>query len=171
MASRYVMALDVGGGGGRCLVVDVDSGARATGARAWTHPVAPGTGGWGLDLDTERVWERIGEAAREALARSGAAADQVEGVAVTSMRHGTVLLGRDDRVLWAVPNRDARAASEGMELASTHGGVLLGRTGHWPSPIAQAARLRWLMANQPALLERTRAVLSVSDWLAWRLSG
>ena len=171
MASRYLMGLDVGGGSGRCLLVDVDTGAIAFGARDWVHPVAPGTGGWGLDLETETVWERIGQAAREALARAGAAADQVEGVAVTSMRHGTVLVGADDQVLWAVPNRDARAASEGMELASTHGGVLLSRTGHWPSPIAQAARLRWLATNEPALLERARTVLSVSDWLAWRLSG
>ncbi len=171
MASRYLMGLDVGGGSGRCLLVDVDTGAMAFGVRSWSHPVAPGTGGWGLDLDTDTIWERIGEAARQALARAGVAADQVEGLAVTSMRHGTVLVGADDDVLWAVPNRDARAAAEALELASTHGGVLLSRTGHWPSPIAQAARLRWLITHHPALLERTRVVLSVSDWLAWRLSG
>ena len=171
MATRYLMGLDVGGGGGRCLLVDVDSGALAFGARGWTHPVAPDTGGWGLDLDTATIWERIGEAALLAITRSGASADQVVGVAVTSMRHGTVLLGHDDQILWAVPNRDARAAGEAMELASTHGGVLLGRTGHWPSPIAQAARLRWLVAHEPRRLEQTRAVLSVSDWLTWRLSG
>ncbi len=171
MASRYLMGLDAGGGGGRCLLVDVDTGAMAFGARGWSHPVAPETGGWGLDLDTGAIWESIGQVARQALARSGAAADQVVGLAVTSMRHGTVLLGRDDQVLWAVPNRDARAAGEAMELASTHGRVLLGRTGHWPSPIAQAARLRWLAAHEPRRLEQTRAVLSVSDWLTWRLSG
>ncbi len=171
MASRYLMGLDVGGGSGRCLVVDVDTGAMAFGARGWTHPVVPGTGSWGLDLDTDTIWALVGEAAREALTRSGATADQVEGVAVTSMRHGTVLLGTNDQVLWAVPNRDARSAGEGMELASTHGGVLLSRTGHWPSPISQAARLRWLMAHRPELLEQARSVLSVSDWLAWRLCG
>ncbi|MDP7115247.1 MAG: hypothetical protein QGH45_24945, partial [Myxococcota bacterium] len=90
MASRYLMGLDAGGGGGRCLLVDVDTGAMAFGARGWSHPVAPETGGWGLDLDTGAIWESIGQVARQALARSGAAADQVVGLAVTSMRHGTV---------------------------------------------------------------------------------
>ena len=41
------MGLDAGGGGGRCLLVDLASGVITTASRVWTHPPAPGTGGLG----------------------------------------------------------------------------------------------------------------------------
>jgi autoinducer 2 (AI-2) kinase len=170
MAGRFVCALDAGGGGAGALLLDLDSGATWTAHRRWRHPVAPGTDGWGFDFDWRLAWRSFGAAMREVLVASETRPGEVIAVAATGMRHGMVLVGPEGE-LWAATNKDARAASEATELAAQMGPALYEATGHWPAPMLPLARLRHLAANEPALLGEARAVLSVSDWLSWRLSG
>ncbi|MCS7179716.1 MAG: FGGY family carbohydrate kinase, partial [Anaerolineae bacterium] len=73
-------------------------------------------------------------------------------------------------VLFAVPNRDARAAAEGSEMAAGPGARVCGRTGCWPAPVFMAPRLVWLARHHPQWLEGAVA-LTVGDWVAWRLCG
>lgn len=171
MNPSYLMALDAGGSGGHCLLVDVAGGAFTRIFRPWSHSAAPETGGLGTDLDLDLIWATLAEAARAALAKAGATPDQVLGVAATSMRHTTVVLDEDDNALLATPNRDARAAGEAFQLASEHGSALYARTGQWPSPLATVARLRWLATTDPDAWARATMVLTLSDWIAYRLCG
>lgn len=166
----YLVGLDAGGGGGRALVLSLADGAVTSAYRSWQHKPAPGTSGLGFDLDTEAVFESLAEACREALGRAGAEADQVIGVSATSMREGMVLLSGDEIVL-ATPNRDARALSEGFGLAESHGERIYQISGRWPLPVFPAARLLWLKSHASEALARADSLLSISDWLLWRLSG
>jgi sugar (pentulose or hexulose) kinase len=163
----YLLGLDAGSGSVRALLVDVESGRTTVAVRRWEHPPAPD--GWGYDFDTNRNWGLLAEAVREALGRSGAAPTDVAGIAAASMRHSLVLV-REGKVLFAVPNKDARAAAEGMEMAAREGDALAARTGRWPSPIFTAPRLAWLAAHHPEWLEGAVA-LSLSDWVTFRLCG
>ncbi|MFN3761900.1 MAG: FGGY family carbohydrate kinase [Anaerolineae bacterium] len=165
---RYLLGLDAGSGSVRALLVDVESGRTTVAVRRWEHPPAA-EGGWAYDLDTDRNWALLAEAVREALARAGAAPADVAGIAAASMRHSLVLV-REGRVLFAVPNRDARAAAEGMEMAARWGDTLYNRTGGWPAPVFMAPRLAWLARNHPRWLEGAVA-LTVGDWVAFRLCG
>ncbi len=108
------MGLDVGGSGGRCLLVDVESGEVVTALRGWEHRVVPGTAGLGFDLDLESLWARLGEASREALERAGARPEQVLGMAVTSMRFALVVVDRAGRAVFGAPNRDGRAGLQAL---------------------------------------------------------
>ena len=171
MGPSYLMGLDAGGGSGRCLLVELDTGAVTTAVRRWTHRPAPGIGGWGFDLELERCWSLLAEAAREAMARARAQPDQVVAVAATSMRHALVLLDQDGCPILAIPSRDGRATAEGLQLAQNHGDEVYRRTGHWPSPIFAAARLRWLGGQSPESLARSRHLLSLDEWLAYRMCG
>lgn len=171
MNRRWLMGLDAGGGSGRCLLLDADGGEVIVTARPWQHPAVPGSGGLGFALDLGDLWGRLGAAAREALARAEAAPADVLGVAATSMRFAAVLLDADGEALYAGPNKDARASLDGLALAAEHGEALLPRTGHWPSPVFPAARLRWIQKSQPALLARADTLLALSDWVAWKLCG
>ena len=163
----YLLGLDAGSGSVRALLVDVESGRTTVAVRRWEHSPAPD--GWGYDFDTDHNWGLLAEAVREALGRSGAAPTDVVGIAAASMRHSLVLV-REGRALFAVPNKDARAAAEGMEMAAREGDALAARTGRWPSPIFTAPRLAWLAAHHPEWLEGAVA-LSLSDWVAFRLCG
>ena len=63
--SHWLLGLDVGGGGGRALLCRPETGEIFSARRAWRHPVAPGTGGIGVDLDLETMFERLGQVSRE----------------------------------------------------------------------------------------------------------
>ncbi|MBU1671787.1 MAG: hypothetical protein KJ993_11900 [Actinobacteria bacterium] len=170
MPADYLMALDAGSGSGRCLLVDVGSGKTWTALRRWTHPPASGTGGLGYDLDLENIRRKLGEASREVLAVSGARPDDVLGIAVTSMRHSTVLLGPDSSVVFATPNQDARAVGEALGWAAGQGEEVYTLGGHWPGPLFTGSRLLWLGEREPDALHGVK-VLSLSDWIACSLGA
>ena len=171
MKTQYLMAIDVGGGSGRCLLLDPETGSIKTARRSWTHPVAPGTSGLGYNLDTADILKKIGEASREVLGAAGADPKQISGIAVSSMRNTIVVLDHQRNVLLATPNRDARALGEGMILGMERGPEVHALTGHWPTPLFLGARLLWMKINAPELLARATVAMSVSDWLAFILSG
>ena len=166
--TQYLMGLDLGGKKGRCLLLDVESGAAVSTCRPWQHRM---TAGFGYDLDTVEVWRLFGEAAREAMAKVGARPPDILAVSTTGMRHGSVVVDARGEVLLATPTRDARGAVHGLELAAERGREFHERTGHFPAPLFAASRLLWMADSAPELLGRAHAVLGLSDWLAYRLSG
>jgi len=171
VSQGFLIGLDAGGGSGRCLVLDVGTGAVTTAVRPWTHPVAPGTSGLGRDLELETIWSLLADATRDAMASAGATAGQVLGIAATSMRFGLVVVGSGGSPLYAGPNSDARAAGEGLRLAADHGEQFLQRTGHWMNPVLGLPRLRFAAANLGNALPQSLAAFSLGDWVAWRLCG
>ena len=171
MTRRFLMGLDAGGGGGRALLVNADTGECWSAFRAWKHPSAPGTGGLGYDLDYADLRSRLADAAREVVARAAARPDEVAGIATTSMRFGMVVVDADGRPVYGGPNRDARAAGEGLTLAAQHGAALHALSGHWPVPILPCARLLWLKNQGGDVWARAHRYLALSDWAALELCG
>ncbi|MDD3718947.1 MAG: NAD(P)-dependent oxidoreductase [Actinomycetota bacterium] len=171
MGKSFLMAFDLGGGSGRCLLADVDTGTTFSAKRNWSHPVAPDTAGLGFDLDLGDMWNKLGEACRQVMLEAGAEAEDVRGVAACSMRNTTVLLDGDGNPLFAVPNQDARALGSALMLAGERGMEVYEAGGHWPSPLFTGARLLWLRDNAPQLLEQAARVASLSDWVGLRLGG
>ena len=171
MPARYLIGLDVGGSGGRCLIFDHHTRSVTTSLSPWTHPPDPEAGGWAFAFDTASVWRALGQTVRQALAQAGVAPGEVAGLAATSFRHGMVVIDRHGSVLLATPNKDARAADFGMDLAMERGPQIYQRTGHFPGAIFNSSRLAWLKARRPEVLAAAHAVLSVSDWIGYLLTG
>ena len=166
--AQYLMGLDLGGKTGRCLLLDVESGEAVSTCRPWHHRMTPE---FGYDLDIIEVWRLFGDAAREAMAKVGARPQDVLAVSTTGMRHGSVVVDARGEVLLATPTRDARGAMHGLQLAGERGREFHERTGHFPAPLFTASRLLWMADSVPELFGRAHAVLGLSDWLAYRLSG
>jgi autoinducer 2 (AI-2) kinase len=169
--SAYAIGLDLGGGGVRCLLLDLHSGATTCAS----EPLAPvprvGSSGLGFDLPLATATDALARVIRRGLEQAEAHASDVIGVACTSMRHSTVVVDTAGEPILSAPNCDARAAETGLRLAKQHGEALQQRTGHWPMSIFAAARLRWLVETQPQDIARAAHFLSLSDWMGFRLSG
>lgn len=171
MTCTRLMGFDLGGGSVRCLLLDVDSGDVTAASNAWRFPRASEAPGLGFSLDLDSMWQLIAQTSRECLALAGAKAEEVAGVGVSALRFGNVILDRMGSVKFAVPNRDARGAGEYLQLAASAGEEVLAETGLWPMPIHASARLKWLAQNNPAALSPDHRLLSVSDWMNYRLCG
>jgi len=167
-----VVSLDAGTGSGRCIVFDT-AGRRLAGAhepfayRIFADPDLPMVRG--VDLDAEAFWCVLARSTRAALAALPAEA-RVRGVIAASQREGCVFVDRDDTVLYAGPNLDARAVAQGMELQQVLSTDRLHEiTGHAPPYIFALARLLWFRCHHD--LGRVATLYMLNDWIAYRLSG
>ncbi|MCX7675879.1 MAG: FGGY-family carbohydrate kinase, partial [Alteraurantiacibacter sp.] len=171
MDRHMLMGIDLGGSGVRCLVVDPRAARCTVAHRPWHFVRSAQSSGLAYDIDLELAWQLVSEACREAVAAADATADRVAGVAVSAIRCGMVIIDRQGKAIFALPNRDARAMAEAAEIAAQWGETLLEETGTWPSSLHWPARLRWLQRNHPECLEAAGCILSLSDWLNFRLCG
>ncbi len=167
---RYLLAIDAGTGS--CRAVLFDERARQVGValREWAHRTPPGVPG-GQDFDVLAGWDLICACVRDVLTFAGVAAGEVAAVSTTSMREGIVVYDGEGREIWACPNVDSRATREAEDLVrSGEAERIYALSGDWVS-ITSPARLRWLAAHRPDVLERAAGVGLLSDWIVYRLSG
>ncbi len=171
MTKPWLLGIDLGGSGARCVLVDRSSGALVSASGTWEFTAAPGTFGTGYDIDLELVWRVVGQACRDALQAAQIEPAAVAAIAVSSIRFSTVVLDAAGESLLAVDNRDARAAGEYFEIAEKMGPALLQETGSWPLPLHASARLLWLRNQQPDTFSQVQTVFGLGEWLNYRLCG
>jgi autoinducer 2 (AI-2) kinase len=170
MGEKFLIGLDVGGGGGRCLIVDIESVGTTSAFRTWKFQKLPELP-TASEMDTGHAWRLLGECVRESLAASGAPPERVAGIAAAGMRHASAVLDAEGNEVLVTSNQDVRGLAETLDLAGKCGEELHRRTGHWPNPIQAAGRLRWMAHEDPEAWRRAATHLSLSDWLAHRLCG
>ncbi|GAB5451352.1 MAG: hypothetical protein Hals2KO_16800 [Halioglobus sp.] len=171
MNKPWMMGIDLGGSGVRCLLVNADNGRRVDAAHPWQFTQAPGTFGTGYDLDLDTLWNAVGAASRDALASGNIAADDVAALAVSAMRFSTVVLDKAGSALLATPNLDARAAGESFDIALKWGDELLPDNGSPALPLHTSARLLWMKNQAPDDFEAIATVYGFGEWLTEQLCG
>lgn len=170
MSRKLLMAIDLGGGGLRCLLLDPDTLESVICTRSWTPGPDPKTP-LGALLDPEVLWSVLADCAQDALRRAEAAPHDIAGIAATSFRHGSALVGSDGRTIALMTNRDARGTGSAIALARDRGEEIHAITGHWPNPIQPAARLLWLLREDANCFDSLGCHLSLNDWIGFRLTG
>lgn len=167
----YYLALDAGTSGGRAALFDRTGKPLAEASRAWSYHAPPDAAPWGRAFDADRFWSLLCQAAREAMDAADVAPAQIAAVATTGQRLATVFVDSAGHELYAAPNLDLRATFEGARLLNEKGLRIHAVTGHLPPFLFTSARWLWFATHHPEVCEQTRAVLTMNDWLAFRLSG
>jgi len=166
-----ILALDQGTTGSRALIIDQDGTVLGQAYREFPqHFPQPG---W-VEHDAEDLLGSTLDAAREALARSGA---RPAGIGITNQRETIVLWDRRTLrpVAPAIVWQDRRTADRCRELkAAGAEGLVRGTTGLLLDPYFSATKLEWLLRD-PELRRRAErgelAAGTVDSWLVARLSG
>ncbi len=171
MSDRYVLAIDAGSGGGRVLIIDLRGNLVSSASQDWSYDVSADAGPLGKEFDAERFWGIICQLIAEAIEKSAIAPIDIIAVSAASQRQGVVFLDEDGHELYAGPNTDLRGIVEGFSIDGEFGSEVYGITGHTPSLLFTPAKLRWFKTNRPNVYERIATVLSISDWIIYRLSG
>ena len=193
MSPNPVLVIDAGSSSIRCHLVDPPGEITHSVSRPWiytdepTHPSFPrtrepakrlaeqstpdaGTLDFTKNFDLEACWHSLCDAIIECVSDTER---RPSAVAITSQRQSLVFTdGRGDTI-YAGPNTDVRAVFQGaaLEFTEKHGRLLYDTTGHRPAFMMAAGKLAWLRDTQPSAYSRLTHVLTLADWLAYRLTG
>jgi sugar (pentulose or hexulose) kinase len=172
VASRkHVLAIDAGSSSCRALVFDVSGSLVSSAYRKWKYDVPPEVAPLGREFNPAVFWDAVCQVSRESIGKAGVRPSDIVAVSTASQRHGIVFLDKDGAELYGGPNTDLRALMEGFAIDAEHGGELRRITGHSPAFLFAPAKLRWFKANRPAVYERIATILTISNWILYRLSG
>ena len=171
MGASYLLALDAGSSGGRCLIVDERGRTAACTREPWRYRSDPEAGPQSREFSADDFWAILSTLVRRALVEAGLEPSRIAGVSATSQRQAIVFLDAQGREVYAGPNQDVRALSQGLALEAKHGERLYTSSGHWPAFLMAPARLLWFREQRPDLFEQVRTVLTLGDWVLYRLTG
>ena len=117
-------------------------------------------------------WENTRQAVREVVRLSKDSSREISAIGITYQMHGLVCLDKagnplGDSIIWC----DSRAVDTGKMLAEKLGTAycsqhLLNAPGNFT-----AAKLRWIMENEPAIYEKIHRFMLPGDYIGFRLTG
>jgi autoinducer 2 (AI-2) kinase len=172
LPDEYLLGIDFGTSGGKCLITDFKGNEKARTFKEWWYHAPEELKPYAREFNADEFWRFISDAVREALRKARVPTGKVVGVSSSSLRQGIVLLDADGKELYAGPNIDARGALAQDKITNTFGeSGMFDITGQGPMVICAPARLLWFKENKPEVYNKFRHMLMVNDWILYRLSG
>jgi xylulokinase len=170
MPAPVLIGIDIGTSAIKVIAFDRGGGtiAEASGGYAVSRPAADRS-----EADPEVVWARVGELCRACLVRARATGrGEVAAVGVSGLLGYLGLDAAGRPVTPAVLWNDRRGAVLCDELRSRlDARAVFEWAGRPLAPERTICLLLWWRRNQPRLFARMRWVVSVKDYVAWRLTG
>jgi sugar (pentulose or hexulose) kinase len=102
-----LVAIDAGTTGVRCMLVKPDSVPISISRRNWDY-ITPQDFEIAKEFNPDHFWHLICTVVKEAIRTSKVNPSDLEGVATTSQRHGSVFLDDVGKEVYAGPNIDSR---------------------------------------------------------------
>ena len=171
MSANYVLAIDAGTSGVHSLLTDIAGHLVSSCYHEWHYQSPEDTGPLGKEFSPVSFWGIICDSVKEVVSKAGIHTQEIAGVSATSQRQGAVFLDKDGGELYAGPNIDLRALIQGSTLDSKFGKEVYAITGHLPSFLFVPAKLKWFEANRPDIYGKIATILTISDWIIYRLCG
>ncbi len=168
MSEDLVLVHDLGTTGAKTALFSSDGHLRRQVLRPYDTVYGPG----GLvEQDAEHWWRAVQENTREIMAATSA--QRIRAVGLSGHMMGGVpvdarLVPLRPAMIWA----DTRARPQAERLAKALGvEAVLRLSGSRPNPSYLGPKLRWLLDNEPGLMERAYKMLHPKDFVAARLTG
>ncbi len=170
MTNAYLLGIDIGTSGLKCVLIDEAGQLRASAFREYT-PDLPRPG-WAEQVPD--VWLHAAiEAAREVVDTGGVDRRAIAGLSFSGQMHSAVFLDRDRRVIRsAILWLDARSAPQVAALnRSMDRSQLAEWIGNPVMPGFMLSSLLWLKEAEPETWRRLAHVMLAKDYVRLRLTG
>lgn len=166
-----LLGIDLGTSYFKVGLFSTDGTLRGLG-RVAVSPDSPAPGRF--ELSASSFWERLRQGLREALREAQARVEDIVGLSYSSQANTFLLLDGAGQpltplVFWH--DQRARPVDESLAefgRASGHGATT-GMVGIAPERLS--AKCRWFARNDPGVWAKTRWVMTISDYLMFRLTG
>lgn len=166
---KYLLGCDFGGGASKATLLREDGTVIA--AATQEYPTLYPQAGW-AEQDPDDSWRAFVQNVRELLDGSGVRPEEIEALALDGATHTAVLLDENDQVIRpAIYWTDKRAGEEAAFLKAHYEQMIVERTYNAPSALWTLPQLMWLKAHEPQHHARIRKVLSMKDYVRYRLTG
>ena len=165
-----VVAIDAGTTGVRCMLVKPDGVPISISRRNWDY-ITPPDFEIAKEFDPNNFWNLICTVVKEAIKTSKVNPDDLEAVATTSQRHGSIFLDDKGTEVYAGPNIDARGAMTQYIIEESLGEKYHEITGCWPPLMFSPSRLSWFEEEEPEIFESIAHLLPINDWITYRLGN
>ena len=167
---RYLVGIDNGGTFSKAAVFDEDGNQIAV-ASVGTVTITPKPGY--TERDMEQLWQVNAKAVRTAIAKSGINPKQIAGVSFSGHGKGLYLVDREGKPAYnGILSTDSRAweyiekwyqdGTNQKVYPKTYQEILV---------MQPVALLAWLKDHAPEVLDRTRYVFAVKDYIRFMLTG
>ncbi len=123
------------------------------------------------EFNPDHFWHLVCTVVKEAIKSSKVNLGELEAVATTSQRHGSVFLDNEGKEVYAGPNMDARGAMTQYIIEESLGESYHEITGCWPPLMFSPSRLSWFEEEEPEIFESIAHLLPINDWITYRLGN
>lgn len=167
---RYLMGIDNGGTFSKAAIFD-ENGHQISVASVPTVTITPKPGY--TERDMEELWQVNAQAVREAIEKSGIDPADIAGVSFSGHGKGLYLVGKDGKPLYnGIISTDARAwayVKKWKEDGTAK--KVYEKTFQDILACQPVSLLAWLKDNQPEVIENTKYVFAVKDYVRYRMTG
>lgn len=175
MNNKYIMSLDQGTTGSRCIIFGVDGTPVVSDAAE--YPLYFPFTGW-VEQRAEDIWDSQLAVARNALEKSGISAEDIAAIGITNQRETTIVWEKStgkpicNAIVW-----QCRRTAEYCDQLKADGytDFIRKKTGLLIDAYFSATKLKWILDNVDGARERAEngEILfgTVDTWLIYNLTG
>lgn len=167
---KYLMGIDNGGTFSKAALFD-ENGVQISVSSMPTRLITPRPGYTERDMD--ELWEVNAQVCREAIKKAGIASGDIAGVSFSGHGKGLYLVDADGRPAYhGIVSTDTRAWAQ-VERWYREGTSekVYEKTFQEILAVQPAALLAWFKEHEPGVLENTRYIFSVKDYIRFRITG
>lgn len=166
---KYLLGVDFGGSSSKATLLGEDGSVYAT--ASCEYPTYYPYNGW-AEQDVQDSYDAMCKNIHSVLEQAAVPPSAIVTLALDAATHTAVLLDKKDQpIRRAIYWTDTRSTSEASELKATMGDALIEISYNNISSIWTLPQLMWLKKHEPETIANTRKILSVKDYLRYRLTG
>lgn len=166
---QYLLGVDFGGTSSKATLLGADGRIYAT--AICEYPTHYPHNGW-AEQDPQDSYEALVKNVRSILQSSKIHPDEIAALCLDSATHTAVLLDDKDQIVRnSIYWTDTRSASQAERLKREMGDEIIRECYNSVSSLWTLPQLLWLKENEPWVPARTRKLMSIKDYVRYRLTG
>ncbi len=169
MMKEYLMGIDNGGTVSKTVIFDLEGKEIASASRKINVKTPKPLHN---ERDMEELWQKNCEAIREAMEKADIDAGQIRGISLSGHGKGLYLWGKEEDIVYnGILSTDRRAYQYSLDWHRDGTAKKIFKKTYQRIQHSQPiALLKWIKDNEAEVLEKTRWIFGVKDYIRYRLT-